>query len=94
MHLIYILYAQSINRFYTGQTRNIKKRLILHFQEVFPKAFTKKAKDWKLYLEIDVPSKEIALKIEKHIKSMKSSKYIIGLKENPERILFLKEKFR
>ncbi|RAV98059.1 hypothetical protein DQQ10_25330 [Pseudochryseolinea flava] len=42
-------------------------------------AFTAKAKDWSLYLIIEYTSKSVAMKIERHIKLMKSRKYIENL---------------
>ena len=46
--------------------------------------FTHKADDWILYFTLKCKSKEQALAIEKHIKSMKSKTYIQNLVKYPE----------
>ena len=55
--------------------------------------FTAKAKDWELFLKIKCDSKRQGLKIEQHIKKMKSKVYIENLQRYPEIILRLKEKY-
>ena len=42
--------------------------------------------DWALFLKIEVVDYPHAIRLEKHIKSMKSSKYISNLKKHPELI--------
>jgi len=42
--------------------------------------------DWALFLKIEVVDYPHAIRLEKHIKSMKSSKYISNLKKYPELI--------
>ena len=84
----YILYSRSLGKFYVGATRtSIEDRLILHAKKVYgQKSFTASATDWELYLNIPTQTYEHALRLEKHIKSMKSRKYIENLKKYPELI--------
>ena len=46
--------------------------------------FTAAANDWELFLKIDVNNYTHAVRLERKIKSMKSSKYIQNLKKYPE----------
>ena len=55
--------------------------------------YTAKADDWKLYLDIECESIAQARGIEKHIKRMKSSKYIRNLTTYPEIIDKLKAQY-
>ncbi|QCX01703.1 GIY-YIG nuclease family protein [Aggregatimonas sangjinii] len=93
MHYIYILYSIELNRFYTGQTSNVEIRKDFHDQAP-PNKFTAQAKDWELFHEIACQTKEQALKIEMHIKRMKSSTYIKNLKKYPEITEKLLERYK
>ncbi|MBL7931079.1 MAG: GIY-YIG nuclease family protein [Bacteroidia bacterium] len=90
MAYLYILYSKSINRFYTGSCLDFDKRFIEHQKIKDPTGFTAKASDWEEYLVIDNLFYEQARKIEKHIKRMKSAKYIVNLNKHPEIIEKLK----
>jgi putative endonuclease len=68
-------------------------RLENHLKEYYGKAYTAGVKDWEIFLQIDCSTISLALKIEKHIKNMKSRKYINDLKKYPEIITRLKEKY-
>ena len=46
--------------------------------------FTAKAEDWKLFIKIEVQEYSHAIRLERKIKSMKSSRYIRNLKKYPE----------
>ena len=84
MDCVYILFSEKLNRFYVGMTSNFDVRIDFHFNDVQNRKFTKNATDWTLFLKIDCLNRETASKIEKHIKSMKSSIYIKNLKNYPE----------
>ena len=83
---VYILFSEQLNRFYTGATSNFDVRMYFHFNDIQTRKFTKKANDWQLFLKIDCSTRANALKIERHIKLMKSSVYINNLKKYPEMI--------
>ena len=83
MYTVYILYAQSIDKFYVGFTGDrpeirLEKHLASH------KGFTSRAKDWQIvYIEkFDV--KDQAIQREKQIKNWKSKKKIIELIRSSE----------
>ena len=95
MPFVYILYSPSSNSFYIGATpSDVNLRLEKHLHEYYGKAYTSSRKDWEIFLEINCESMTHALKIEKHIKKMKSKKYINDLKTYPAIIEKLREKYR
>ena len=55
--------------------------------------FTGKAKDWEVFLRFYCRSRTQALAVEKHIKSMKSKRYIENLKKYPEMLEKLRSKY-
>ena len=93
MATVYVLYSKEMNRYYTGSCLDFSKRFKQHLDQAFNDAFTRKASDWKLYLRIDDLDYNQARKIEAHIKSMKSRKYIENLKKYPEMLSSLKERY-
>ncbi|MBS1741017.1 MAG: GIY-YIG nuclease family protein [Bacteroidetes bacterium] len=80
MAICYILYAQSLGKFYIGHTTEpidvrLKKHLSNH------KGFTAKAKDWIIVFQEFFETKEDAYHRELQIKSWKSSQKIRELIE-------------
>lgn len=78
---VYILYSESLQKFYVGETEDLGLRLQQHLEGFFQNSFTAKADDWTLFHNINCESKGQSIKIEKHIKRMKSSVYIQNLKK-------------
>ena len=95
MFYCYILFSASLNRFYIGSTiLEPKERLQKHLEQFYGnRKFTASAKDWELYLEIPCESIDVARKTEKHIKRMKSQKYIQNLKKYPALVGKLRQRF-
>jgi putative endonuclease len=85
----YILFSQSLNRFYIGACQeSLLERIDKHNTHFYSgKHFTSAAKDWELFLKIHTESYPHAIRLERKIKSMKSSKYIFNLKKYPELIV-------
>jgi putative endonuclease len=81
---VYVIYSSTLNRFYTGTTDCVDRRLKEHNAGIHPDSFSKKGIPWQLYLSINGLSSIQAKSIEKHIKTMKSSIFIKNLKEHPE----------
>ena len=83
---VYILYSESLDRFYTGITSLVThERLQNHIEKKYTgNKYTKKADDWVLYFQLDCSDTSQARKIELHIKKMKSATYIRNLKIYPE----------
>jgi putative endonuclease len=84
--LCYILFSNKLNRFYTGVCQgNLEERIHKHNNHSYGRhRFTASVNDWELFLAIEVKDFSHAVRIERHIKSMKSSSYIRNLKKYPE----------
>ena len=72
---------------------NLPERLNEHNAKHFPNCFTANDDSWQLFFEISNLNYHQARKIETHVKSMKSSKYILNIIKYPEMIEKLKEKY-
>ena len=79
MATVYILYSESIDKFYTGSCKILSERLAAHRNNKFSRSFTRRASDWKLFFQIDNLTYRQGRKIESHIKRMKSKIYIKNL---------------
>ncbi len=81
----YILYSHKLKRFYTGVTHlDLSDRTIKHNVAAYGNhRYTAKANDWELYLAIPCSTYSQAVRIERHIKRMKSSTYIRNLSKYP-----------
>ena len=66
----YILYSQSLDRYYIGSTEDLAVRLKEHLWE--HKGFTSKAKDWVVVYTEDYLTKSEAYARERKIKKWKS----------------------
>jgi putative endonuclease len=94
MIVCYILYSKQLDIFYTGITQeNIESRLSKHNQASYGFHFTSRANDWEVFLLIECDSVSQSMKIEKHIKKMKSKKFIYNLKLFPQIIEKLKQQY-
>ncbi len=90
----YILYTPSLDKFYTGITQeSFESRLEKHNNSVYGSRFTSQTNDWEVFLILSCDSVAQSMKIEKHIKKMKSKKYINNLKAFPEMIEKLRIKY-
>jgi len=92
----YILYSKKLDKFYIGSTSvETNIRLLRHLKKYYGNAkFTAKSDDWILFFDIKCNSFQQAQKIEKHIKLMKSKKYIHNLKKYPEISAKILEKYK
>lgn len=92
----YIIVSKALNQFYIGATHEaVDNRILKHNQGVYEKTkFTSKTNDWELFLFIECDDYKQAMKIERHIKRMKSKVYINNLSRYPEMILKLKERYK
>ena len=84
MFYVYIIFSKNIDTYYIGQTEDFDTRLTEHNSGFFHNSFTSKANDWKLFHLIGCSSKTQAIKIEAHIKKMKSRKYIESIAKYPD----------
>ena len=79
--------------FYTGTTDDFERRLAEHNNKHYHNTFTTKGAPWTEYLLISGLNSSQAYSIEKHIKKMKSKKYIENLAKYPEMREALKNRF-
>lgn len=83
MYYIYILFSQSANKFYVGQTSDVQRRLEEYNNPIVNSKFTAKFIPWEITVFFPVSdSRADAMKIEKFIKLQKSKKFILKLIEN------------
>ncbi|MBX7093999.1 MAG: GIY-YIG nuclease family protein [Flavobacteriales bacterium] len=94
MASVYILFSFTAGKYYTGVTKDLEKRIEYHLSREFRNSYTAKYSDWELYLEISDLPLGTALKMESHIKRMKSKNYIQNLKKYPEMVEKLISKYR
>ena len=81
MYYVYILYSESSDRYYVGQTNDVERRLEEH-NHGLKSNYTSKYRPWMLKGRFEVgESLGLARKIERYIKNQKSRKYIEGLLE-------------
>lgn len=83
MPFVYILFSPKKQRHYVGSCDNLQQRLVEH-NENARKAFTNFTDDWEVFYSKQVSDWSTALKIEKHIKRMKSKTYLNNLSKHPE----------
>jgi putative endonuclease len=84
MHFCYILHSAKLNRYYIGETPNVESRLLYHNNAELNTNSTKAGIPWELKLVMRCNDRAHALKVEKHIKRMKSKVFIENLFKYPE----------
>jgi putative endonuclease len=94
MATVYIIFSESIKKFYIGYTVDtVQIRLEKHNSAYYDNKYTSIGIPWIQFLEIQCKSVSQAIKVEKHIKEMKSKVYIQNLKKYPELVQKLIERF-
>ena len=85
MYFTYIIFSPKLHKFYIGSTElHPPERLKLHNDKFYGnEKFTTAGIPWQLFWFLECPSKKTAICIEKHIKRMKSKKYIHNLTKYP-----------
>ncbi|MDX1627518.1 MAG: GIY-YIG nuclease family protein, partial [Fulvivirga sp.] len=90
MYSVYILYSSKLGKFYIGYSSDVSGRLNYHNSE-FNTIWTRHGQPWERYFVIEELGERLAVRMEKHIKRMKSKEYIKNLKEYPEMVEKLRE---
>ncbi|UBM61972.1 GIY-YIG nuclease family protein [Candidatus Sulfidibacterium hydrothermale] len=75
MFKVYVLYSQKFNKIYIGYTGNLEKRLLSH-NKLAHKGYTVKFRPWTLVFSEEFPTKQLAMKREKQLKSAKGRRFI------------------
>ena len=76
MYFVYIIYSEKLNRFYTGTTNSIDKRINEHNSSYYPNSYTSKGIPWILKVHFTFEVSSHAYFAERFIKRMKSKKFI------------------
>ena len=71
---VYILYSETILRYYVGQTADIETRLVRHNKGYVQS--TKRGLPWKLVYKIEVHSRSEAIILERKIKKRGAKRYL------------------
>ena len=74
MITVYILFSETLNKFYTGQTEDFERRLTEHNRG--KTAFLAKGVPWKLVWRFEVVSRSEALVLEKQIKARGAKRFL------------------
>ena len=76
-YYVYILYSESLGKYYIGSTSDVENRLKKHLSN--HKGYTSKAKDWSIAYKEEFQTNPEAMFRERQIKKWKSSKKIEDL---------------
>jgi len=77
---VYILYSETLGKYYVGQTNNIKRRLAEHNSG--QSKYTRTGTSWTLIKMIECASRQEAVKLEAKIKKRGIGRYLEDLKNN------------
>lgn len=83
-HILYILFSNSSQKYYVGETHDINGRILKHNNHSYSNSFSKIANDWELVLSFNCDNRTEALYLERFIKRMKSKIFIEKIILNPE----------
>lgn len=92
-HYVYVIQSSKDDSYYIGRTSNLNERLKFHNATELNTGITRLRMPCKYFYTLEVGTSSLADKIEKHIKKMKSRKYILNLKKYPEISRKLIEKY-
>jgi len=86
-YFVYILYSQSIDKYYIGHTNNLDRRLYEH--NIGKEKFTRKGIPWILKFSLAFDSNLLANREELRLKKCKNRNYIeqyikVNLVEHPD----------
>jgi putative endonuclease len=84
MYFVYVIYSVKLNRFYTGTTDDLDKRIEQHNSAFYPNSFTSKGIPWELKVFFSFENNKTAMDAEKFIKRMKSKIFIENIIKRPE----------
>jgi putative endonuclease len=75
MYIAYILYSTKINRFYTGQTEDLERRMEEHNRG--KTSFSAKGIPWQTVFSRAFSSRAEAMRLEKFIKKRGAARFLI-----------------
>ncbi len=71
-YFVYILYSESIDRYYKGHTNNIEQRLSRH--NAGYESYTSKGIPWRLILALPKETKSEAVRLEMKLKNLNGAR--------------------
>jgi len=74
MFSTYILFSEKLNRYYAGQTINLRQRLIDH--NAGRSKFTKSGRPWRLVYHVEFLTRSEAIQLEGRIKKRGIRRFI------------------
>ncbi|MGI6311035.1 MAG: GIY-YIG nuclease family protein [Bacteroidales bacterium] len=74
MYWVYIIYSSTIDKFYTGQTDDMERRLEEHNRG--KTSFSARGMPWTLLYSKECSSRSEAVKLEKFIKKRGAERYL------------------
>ncbi|MCH7497516.1 MAG: GIY-YIG nuclease family protein [Candidatus Marinimicrobia bacterium] len=74
MHYLYILFSDSLDKFYVGSSHNPETSLTYHNNS--NKGWTKRGRPWRLVFQQGFPNRREAQKVERFVKTQKSTRFI------------------
>ena len=80
---VYVLYSEKLNQFYVGSCKDVDIRFKEHLDKKYANSFTAKVDDWIIFYKVTGLNSTQALRIEAHIKKMKSKTYIENIAKYP-----------
>jgi len=84
--VVYIIKSNRTGNYYIGETDKLVERIARHNNRDLNTNSTKTGIPWELFFMIKCGARDKARKIERHIKRMKSRKYIKNLLKYPEMV--------
>jgi putative endonuclease len=84
MYYVYIIQSKVDGSFYIGRTSDLTLRLVYHNSPILNKGVTHRKIPWRYFYVLEVNNSAVAAQIERHIKKMKSVRYIRNLVKYPE----------
>ena len=84
MYYVYILYSNKSDLYYVGISTDVLLRLQFH-NHISTTSFTAKHRPWTLQVSFSVPSKAVAICIERYIKKRKSRSFVQRIKKRKSR---------
>jgi putative endonuclease len=73
-YVVYILYSESISKYYVGQTQDITNRILRH--NAGRENFTSKGLPWKLIYTFNCTDRSDAVRLESKIKKRGIERYL------------------
>ena len=79
MYFTYILYSETLKKYYKGHTRNVDNRLKQHNSG--SESYTSKGIPWQLILKIEKATRQEAITLELKLKNLNKARLLIFIEK-------------